>query len=221
MGGWKDVKIPWVRRLVITGCLVAAFQQMTGINSILYYGTQVLTEAGFSSNAALIANVFNGVVSVIGSAICLFWLMDRWPRRRLIVGGYIATTTCHVLIVISSFLMPPGLGRAYVILFFTALFVFCMQTTLNIPTWVVLSEMFPLDMRGFGMGVSVLVLWVTNAIIAFVFPILVATVQIQGAFLVFVVLGLFAIFTLNKLLPETGNRSLEELEEAFAAGNFR
>jgi major inositol transporter-like SP family MFS transporter len=221
MGGWKDVKIPWVRRLVITACLVAAFQQMTGINSILYYGTQVLEEAGFSANAALIANVFNGVVSVVGSAICLFFLMDRWPRRRLIVGGYVATTTCHILIVISSFLMPPGLARAYVILAFTALFVFCMQTTLNIPTWVVLSEMFPLDMRGFGMGIAVLVLWVTNAIIAFVFPILVEVVEIQGAFLVFVVLGFIAIFTLKKLLPETGNRSLEELEEAFSAGNFK
>jgi major inositol transporter-like SP family MFS transporter len=75
----------------------------------------------------------------------------------------------------------------------------------------VLSELFPLDMRGFGMGISVLVLWMTNAIIAFVFPVLVATVQIQGAFLVFVVLGLIAILTLNKLLPETGERSLEEL----------
>ena len=178
MGGWKDLKIPWVRRLLITGCLVAAFQQMTGINSILQDADT--DRAGFSTNAALIANVFNGVVSVIGSAICLFWLMDRWPRRKaLLIGGYIATTTCHVLIVISSFLMPPGLGRAYVILFFTALFVFCMQTTLNIPTWVVLSEMFPLDMRGLGMGISVLVLWVTNAIIAFVFPILVEVVQIQ------------------------------------------
>jgi MFS transporter, SP family, major inositol transporter len=122
---------------------------------------------------------------------------------------------------ISSFLMPAGLARVYVILFFTAALVFAMQTTLNVPTWVVLSELFPLDMRGLGMGISVLVLWVTNATISFVFPILVATVQIQGAFLVFVALGLIAIFSLNKLLPETGKRSLEELEEAFAAGNFR
>jgi major inositol transporter-like SP family MFS transporter len=86
--------------------------------------------------------------------------------------------------------------------------------------WVVLSELFPLNMRGFGMGVSVLCLWVANAIIAFTFPVLVDTIHIQGAFLVFVVLGLIAIAFLKKLLPETGNRSLEELEEAFSAGNF-
>jgi major inositol transporter-like SP family MFS transporter len=101
------------------------------------------------------------------------------------------------------------------------LFVFCMQLALNIPVWVIIAEIFPPDIRGLGMGVSVLCLWITNAIIAFVFPILVATIKIQGAFLVFVVLGLLAIAFLTKFLPETKDRSLEELEEAFAGGNFR
>jgi MFS transporter, SP family, major inositol transporter len=221
MGGWKDLKIPWVRRLFIAGIGVAIAQQCTGINSIMYYGTQVLTLAGFSASAALIANVANGVLAVIGSTICLFWLMDRVPRRKLIIGGFIATTTAHGLIVISSFLLPEGLTKAFVVLTFMVLFVFCMQLTLNIPVWVIISEIFPLDIRGLGMGVSVLCLWVTNAIIAFAFPILVETIQIEGAFLVFVVLGLIAIAFLTKFLPETKDRSLEQLEEAFAAGNFR
>jgi MFS transporter, SP family, major inositol transporter len=221
MGGWKDLKIHWVRRLFIAGIGVAIAQQCTGINSIMYYGTQVLTVAGFSASAALIANVANGVLAVVGSAICLFYLMDRVPRRKLIIGGFIATTTAHGLIVISSFLLPDGLTKAFVILIFMVLFVFCMQLALNIPVWVIISEIFPLDIRGLGMGVSVLCLWVTNAIIAFLFPILVETIQIEGAFLVFVVLGLIAIAFLTKFLPETRGRSLEQLEEAFAAGNFR
>ena len=221
MGGWKDLQMPWVRRLFIAGIGVAIAQQCTGINSIMYYGTQVLTVAGFSASAALIANVANGVLAVVGSAICLFYLMDRVPRRKLIIGGFIATTTAHGLIVISSFLLPDGLTKAFVILIFMVLFVFCMQLALNIPVWVIISEIFPLDIRGLGMGVSVLCLWVTNAIIAFLFPILVETIQIEGAFLVFVVLGLIAIAFLTKFLPETRGRSLEQLEEAFAAGNFR
>ena len=221
MGGWKDLQMPWVRRLFIAGIGVAIAQQCTGINSIMYYGTQVLTLAGFSASAALIANVANGVLAVIGSAICLFYLMDRVPRRKLIIGGFIATTTAHGLIVISSFLLPDGLTKAFVVLAFMVLFVFCMQLALNIPVWVIISEIFPLDIRGLGMGVSVLCLWVTNAIIAFAFPILVETIQIEGAFLVFVVLGLIAIAFLTKFLPETKGRSLEQLEEAFSAGNFR
>jgi hypothetical protein len=221
MGGWKDLKIGWVRRLFTAGIGVAIAQQCTGINSVMYYGTQVLTVAGFSASAALIANVANGVLAVIGSSICLFYLMDRVPRRKLIIGGFIATTTAHGLIVISSFLLPEGLTKAFVILIFMVLFVFCMQLALNIPVWVIIAEIFPLDIRGLGMGVSVLCLWVTNAIIAFAFPILVETIKIQGAFLVFVVLGLIAIAFLTKMLPETKDRSLEELEEAFSAGNFR
>ena len=221
MGGLKDLKIPWVRRLFIAGIGVAIFQQCTGINSIMYYGTQVLTQAGFSASAALIANVANGVLAVVGSTICLFWLMDRVPRRKLIIGGFIATTTCHALIVISAFLLPEGLTKAFVILLFMVLFVFCMQLALNIPVWVIISEIFPLDIRGFGMGVSVLCLWVANAVIAFLFPIVVVAFGIEGAFLVFVVLGLIAIAFLNAFLPETKDRSLEELEEDFAAGKFR
>jgi hypothetical protein len=67
------------------------------------------------------------VLAVVGSSICLFYLMDRVPRRKLIIGGFIATTTCHALIVISSYLLPEGLAKAFVILIFMVLFVFCMQ----------------------------------------------------------------------------------------------
>ena len=221
MGGIRDLAVPWIRRLFIAGIGVAILQQCTGINSIMYYGTQVLTQAGFSASGALIANVANGVLAVVGSSVCLFWLMDRVPRRKLIIGGFIATTVCHSLIVLSALLLPEGLTKAFVILLFMVLFVFCMQTALNIPVWVIIAEMFPLRLRGMGMGVCVLCLWVANAIIAFLFPIVVQAVGIQGAFGVFVVLGLIAIVFLKVLLPETKDRSLEELEEAFSAGNFR
>ena len=221
LGGWHDLAVPWVRRLFVAGIGLAIAQQCTGINSIMYYGTQVLTLAGFSSSAALIANVANGVLAVVGSAICLFFLMDRVPRRTMIISGFVATTTCHALIVTSSFLLPEGLTKAFVILIFMVLFVFCMQLALNIPVWVVISEMFPLRLRGLGMGVCVLMLWVANAVVAFLFPILVEAIRIEGAFLVFVVLGLIAIVFLKFMLPETGKRSLEELEEAFSSGDFR
>ena len=51
------------------------------------------------------------MLAVVGSAICLFFLMDRVPRRKLIIGGFIATTSAHALIVISAFLLPEGLPR--------------------------------------------------------------------------------------------------------------
>ncbi len=221
MGGIRDLATPWIRRLFIAGVGVAILQQCTGINSIMYYGTQVLQQAGFSATGALIANVANGVLAVVGSSVCLFFLMDRVPRRKMIIGGFIAITACHALIVLSAFLLPEGLLKAFVILFFMVTFVFFMQLTLNIPVWVIISEMFPLRLRGLGMGICVLCLWVANAVVAFLFPIVVEAVGIVGAFLVFVVLGLIAIAFLKVFLPETKDRSLEELEDRFAAGQFR
>ena len=124
----------------------------------------MLTQAGFSSTGALIANVANGVLAVVGSAICLFRLMDRVPRRTLIIGGFIANTVCHALIVASAYLLPDGLVKAFVILLFMVLFVFCMQLAWKVPVWVIISEMFPLRLRGMGMGVCVLCLcgWPTQ-----------------------------------------------------------
>lgn len=220
-GGWSDLAIGWVRHIMIAAIVLAMAQQLTGINSVMYYGSQLLVVAGFEQSAALIANIVPGVIAVIGSAICIFVLIDRIPRRTLIIGGLVATTTCHGLIVLASAFLPDGIGKAYAILFFVVAFVFCMQLALNVPVWVCLSELFPLRMRGFGMGFSVLVLWVTNAIVAFSFPILVEITGITGSFLVFFVAGLLFIFLLWKLLPNTSGRSLEELEEAFTQGNFR
>lgn len=221
MGGWSDLRIGWVRHIFIAGIGLAIAQQATGINSVMYYGSQLLHVAGFEQSAALIANIVPGVIAVIGSAICLFFLIDRIPRRTMIIGGLIATTTCHGLIVASSMLLPDGIMKAYVVLFFVVLFVFSMQLALNVPVWVCLSELFPLRMRGLGMGLCVLVLWVANAIIAFSFPIMVETTGITGSFLVFFVLGLIFIAFLWKMLPNTSGRSLEELEDAFARGEYR
>ncbi len=220
MGGWSDLNVGWVRHIFIAGIGLAIAQQATGINSVMYYGSQLLTVAGFSSSAALIANIVPGVIAVIGSGICLFVLIDRVPRRKMIIGGLIATTTCHGLIVLAAAFMPDGVTKAYVVLFFVVAFVFSMQLALNVPVWVCLSELFPLRMRGLGMGLCVLVLWVANAIIAFTFPIMVAATGIVGSFLVFFVLGLVFIVFLWKMLPNTSGRSLEELEEAFAAGDY-
>ncbi|WP_066903281.1 sugar porter family MFS transporter [Millisia brevis] len=220
-GGWYDLAIPWVRRIMIAAIGLAIAQQITGINSVMYYGTELLKTAGFDSQSAIIANVASGVAAVVGSAICIFFLIDRIPRRTIILAGLTATTTCHGLIVIAASVLPDGIGKAWAILALVVAFVFSMQTALNVPVWVCLSELFPLRLRGFGMGLSVLVLWVTNAIVAFSFPIMISITGITGSFLVFFVLGLIFLAFLYKMLPNTSGRSLEELEESFAAGDFR
>jgi len=220
VGGLSSLGVPWIRRLVLIGCGLAAAQQLTGVNSIMYYGTQMLQEAGFSSSAAIVANIANGVTAVIGGSICLFLLIDRVPRRSFILWGFISTTTVHGCIVVAASALPEGTTRAIVILALSVTFVFFVQLTLNVPVWVCLSEMFPLRLRGFGMGVSVMVMWLVNAGLAFAVPSVVAFAGLQGVFGIFLTVGAVIVLFVWKFLPNTSGRSLEELEESFAAGQF-
>src|SRR5699024_4649456 len=160
----------WFVRILIVGIGLGVAQQLTGINSIMYYGQVVLVEAGFSTNAALIANIAPGVIAVVGAFIAL-WMMDRVNRRTTLITGYTLTTISHVLIGIASFALPVGDPlRPYVILTLVVIFVGSMQTFLNVATWVMLSELFPLAMRGAAIGISVFFLWITNAFLGLFFP---------------------------------------------------
>ncbi|MEQ3552774.1 sugar porter family MFS transporter [Pseudonocardia nematodicida] len=213
-GGATDLGVRWIRRLILIGAGLGVFQQATGINSIMYYGTQLLGDAGFSANAAIVANTLNGLFSVLGITVGIL-IINKINRRTMLLGGFALTTTFHLLVGLSALLLPDGTAKAYFILVFVILFVFCMQGTIGPLVWLILSEIFPLKIRSLAIGISVFVLWVANALVALVFPPMVQTVGIANSFFVFVVLGLAALVFVAKVVPETRGRSLEKLEEQF------
>jgi major inositol transporter-like SP family MFS transporter len=216
---WRSIlSSKWLVRILLIGIGIGVFQQLTGINSILYYGQTVLKQAGFSANAALIANIAPGVISVIGAIIALR-MMDHVSRRRTFILGYALTTLCHVLIGVGSMVLPAGsAARPWVLLVLIVAFVGSMQTFLNVATWVTLSEIFPLRMRAFGMGVSVFMLWLTNAFLGLYFPTLVGAVGITGSFFAFAVVNALALVFVTTQVPETRGRTLEQLEEDVTTG---
>jgi MFS family permease len=189
-------------------------QQLTGINSIMYYGTELLQEAGFSDNAAIILNILNGVFSISGILVGLA-LMNRVNRHPMLLFDFIGTTSAHLLIGLSSLLLAPGLFRAYMILFFVISFVFVMQGTIGPLVGLMLAEIFPLEMRGFGIGLSVFLLWITNFFVGLFFPSLVAAFGISYTFFLFDAVGVISILFVKTMVPETRGRSLEQLEEDF------
>src|SRR5699024_3755344 len=169
-------------RILIVGIGLGVAQQLTGINSIMYYGQVVLVEAGFSENAALIANIAPGVIAVVGAFIAL-WMMDRVYRRTTLITGYTLTTISQFLTGTAYFAFPVGDPiRPSVILTLVVIVVGSMQTFLNVATWVMLSELFPLAMRGAAIGISVFFLWITNAFLGLFFPSLMELVGLTGTF---------------------------------------
>jgi major inositol transporter-like SP family MFS transporter len=210
--GWSALRIPWVRAVLLVGIGIGIVQQVTGVNSIMYYGTQILSRSGLGLQGALVANVLNGVVSVLATFLGIA-LVGRIGRRPMLVTGLIGTTSSLLLLGVVSLLFQPSPSLAYLVLAAMSLFLCFQQGFVSPVTWLLLSEIFPLKVRGLGMGAATLVLWGANFVVAFSFPQLVAGFGVSPTFFGFVVVGLLAVAFSARYVPETGGRSLEAIEE--------
>ncbi|MFB9760313.1 sugar porter family MFS transporter [Ectobacillus funiculus] len=211
---FKDLSVPWIRRIVFIGIGVGVVSQVTGVNSIMYYGTEILRDAGFETSAALIGNTANGAISVLATLVGI-WLLDKVGRRSMMLTGLTGTTLVLLLIGIFSFVLKGSASLPYIMLALTVTFLAFMQGAIGPVLWVTLSEIFPLRLRGLGMGISVFCLWVTNFCIGLIFPILLDKIGLSATFFSFAIIGFVAIAFIKKYLPETKGRTLEELEHYF------
>jgi MFS family permease len=209
----------WLRRILFVGIGVSMTQQLTGINSIMYYGSRVLEESGFSTTAATIANTNFGLAAVIGGIFALR-NMDRLDRRKTFFIGLSLTTTCHCLVGIAGLLLPEGNpARPYVILVLITAFVLSMQSFLNIAIWVWLAEIFPLQIRGLAIGIAVFFGWFVNGLLALYVPTLLNMLGL-GTFFLFAGIGVIMLGFLWHEVPESRGRSLEHLEEDLLSGEI-
>jgi MFS transporter, SP family, major inositol transporter len=207
--------VPWIRRVVLIGCGLAVVQQATGINTVNYYAPTILQESGLGVSASLIATIAVGVTSVVTTIIGIILLGFIGRRTMLLVGfaGVAASQAALALV----FLLPASTTRSYVILAAMVLFVGFVQMFIGTCVWLLLSEIFPLSIRGFAMGIAVFVLWCTNAIISFLFPLLNSSLGSTGTFGLFVAVNIASWIFVRRLVPETKGTTLEELEEQLEA----
>jgi len=197
---------------------VGAGQQLTGINSIMYYGIKVLKEAGFDEGSALIANIAPGAIAVLGSILSLR-MMERVNRRTMVIAGYSLTAFFHLLIGVASMLLPEGSpARPYIILALVVGFVGSMQTCLNVSTWVLMSELFPLRVRAVGMGLSAFCGWMVNGMLSLVFPVILGALGLTGSFFGFMVVNALIAVIMWRNLPETRSKTLEDVEAGVISG---
>jgi major inositol transporter-like SP family MFS transporter len=206
---------PWMRRVLWIGCGLAAVQQLTGINTVNYYAPTILQSTGLGERVALLLTISVGIVGIIGTVIGI-WLLGHHNRRPLLFTGFSGVAVGHLVLSL-AFMLPESTARSYLILLAMLFVVAFVQTFIGILVWLLLSEIFPMTIRGFAMGIAVFVLWTVNAGVSFAFPPLVASL---GATLTF---GLFALINCGSLIfcykfaPETRGRTLEELEDDFRA----
>lgn len=211
---FKDFKEKWMKHILILGVVIGIIQQLTGVNGIMFYGSQILTTAGFSTDAALVGNIANGIISVVGT-IAGFYLVRRLTRRRMLAVGLIGILCSNILLGIISTVLDGTAMLPYFVLTLTVVFLAFQQTFVSPVTWVVISEIFPLRMRGTGMGLAIFVFWLTVYAVTFTFPILIGIVGMSNTFFVFAVMGVLSLMFVKYCMPETKGLSMEEIERKF------
>lgn len=206
---------PWMRRILFVGIGLAVVQQATGINTAIYYAPTILESTGLGASASLVATIAVGVISVVMTLVGIV-LLGFMNRRPLLITGFAGVAASQLALAI-FFTLPESTFRSYMVLLGMVSFVAFVQCFIGIGVWLLLSEIFPLAIRGFAIGIAVFMLWTTNATISFVFPLLNDAAGATVTFGLFVLINLVSIVFVAKFVPETRGRTLESLEAEFRA----
>jgi sugar porter (SP) family MFS transporter len=210
--GYRDLISPKVRPLLMVGVLLAIFQQITGINTVIYYAPTLLQGAGLGNNAALLANVVNGAVNV-GMTIVAIWLLDKVGRRPLLLSGT-AGMAVGMVIVALSFLGGSTLHGGLAIVAIIGLLIYTGSFAIGLGPvfWLLIAEIYPLRIRGAAMSVASMANWAANFVVTVSFLTLLSAISGVGVFFLFGFLTLVALAYFWRKVPETKGRSLQEIE---------
>lgn len=220
-GTFADIfRTPWIRRLFFVGLLIAASNQLTGVNTVMYYAPKVLEYAGMTTSASITAQVANGVMSVIGSALGLY-LVFRFRRRSILLFCIAGVAVCMFAIAATFGLLiqphlaegtTPNAWAAFAVLGLMGVFMLIVQSSNGPVVWTMLGEIFPAFIRGIANGSAVFFLWCVNALVTVTFPIMMRDLGGTITYSVYGIINIFMFIGLWKWMPETSGLSMEEIE---------
>jgi len=206
-GTWSVLWQQGIRVAVFAGIALALLCQFTGINAIIYYGPRIMEEAGLQLSDALGGQVLIGMVNA-GATVIAILTIDRLGRKKLMKAG---TAGMFVSLLVVGVLFFTGQTQGSLLLTFILLFIFCFAFGYGPVFWVLLAEIYPTRIRGRAMSVATFALWGATALIGQLVPWMLETLSPAGTFFVFAVCCIPVFFVL-RLVPETKERSLEEIE---------
>jgi SP family sugar porter-like MFS transporter len=204
---FSDFNNPRIKPIMIIGVVLAVFQQWCGINIIFNYAEEIFTAAGYSVGDMLFNIVITGSVNLVFTFVAMR-TVDSWGRRKLMLLGSLGLAVVYAILGGAYYFQFTG--WPVLLLVIIAIGIYAMS--LAPITWVVLSEIFPNRLRGMAMSIATFSLWVASFILTFTFPILNNTLGASGTFWVYSGICVLGFFFIQKKLPETKGKSLEEIE---------
>lgn len=210
---FRKIFSPWILPVLFLGAMLGFIQQVTGINTIIYYAPSIFQLAGFQdTSSSILATVGIGVVNVLATVFAILYL-DRLGRRPLLLAGLIGM--CISLLGLSlAFAFGSDLGQLrWVALGCTFTYIICFAFSLGAILWLVVSEIFPLEVRATAMGVAVFSCWLWNFAVSATFLTLLNALGPTQTFLLYAIMCVFSFIFCYYKVPETNGVSLEQIEE--------
>lgn len=216
-GNWRMLFSKLLRPIVIISLGLALFQQVTGINTIIYYAPTILQMAGFHKAAtAILATLGIGVINVLFTVIALP-LIDRWGRRPLLLVGLIGMFISLTSMSLAFHHQAAGYLQ-WIAVASMVVYIACFAMSLGPIMWLVISEIFPLNIRGLGVSLAVSASWGFNMLVALTFLTLIDTFGGSGTFWIYAALCVVGWLFVYFAVPETKGCSLEQIEKNLHAG---
>ena len=204
---WSQLLLPRLRKIVLIGVGLAVLQQWTGINILFNYAAEVYRSAGYGENDILFNIVITGAINLIFTIVAMA-IVDRIGRRPMMLFGCIGIGVSHLL---SALAYHAG-WRSQSVLVLTLSAIACYALTLAPVTWVLIAEIFPNRIRSHAVSTAISALWVASFALTYTFPLINHTFGSAGTFLGYGVICLLGSLFLFFLVPETKEKTLEEIE---------
>jgi SP family galactose:H+ symporter-like MFS transporter len=215
-GGWRDLLDPVVRAALVVGIGLAILQQVSGINTVIYYAPTIIQFTGVdSSSAAILASVAVGIVNV-GMTLVAIRLLDRVGRRPLLLGG---SAVMGVALAGLALVFLAGAGSTLDSVIAVAslmLYVGAFAISLGPIFWLLNAEIYPLRVRSKAAAVGTMANWMFNFLVSLTFLLLIEELGRSGAFFFYAAICVLTFFFCRALVPETKGKHLEDIQEIFA-----
>lgn len=210
---WRILFQPGYRLALFIGISLAILGQFMGVNVVFYYGPEIFKEAGMAAQGSLDFQVIVGVVNVLSTVIGMF-LVDKIGRKKLV---YIGVTGMLVMLIAIGFYFQLSIGDPSILLYFIMAYVFFCAISICVVIWVLISEMYPVKVRGLAMSMAGFSLWIGTYLIGQLTPVLLGSLTPAITFWLFAVMCIPYLAITYFFVPETTGKSLEEIEDIWIA----
>lgn len=207
-GSIAELFRPGFRRALIIGVVLAVFQQISGINAVIYYSPRFFETAGLARSSAILQSALVGVVNLLFTVVAIL-LVDKIGRKPMLLT---AAGGMGVSFLLLGAAFKFQLFSGGLILLFTLLYIAFFAMAMGPIVWVVIAEIFPTRVRGRAMAIATVALWAADFAVSLTFPVMADKLHESFAFWLYAAMCAIDFVFIAVFLPETKGKSLEEIE---------